>query len=64
MGVNKKTSFSVISILIKRLLYLTSQKPARVEPLGVATQRMLGNGSKPAISVGDFTGHSYVQLHP
>lgn len=61
---NKKTLFYVISILIKRLLYLTSQKLGRVKPPGVGTQHLLGNGSKPAISVGDITGHSYVQSHP
>lgn len=53
-----------MSILIKRLHYLPSQKLGRVVPLGVGTERMLGNGSKPAISVGAITRHSYVQSNP
>lgn len=35
-----------MSILIKRLHYLPSQKPGRVAPLDVGTQCTLGNGSK------------------
>lgn len=53
-----------MSILIKRLHYLPSQKPGRVVPLGVGTERMLGNCSNPAISVGAITRHSYVHSNP
>lgn len=53
-----------MSILIKRLHYLPSQKPGRVAPLDVGTECTLGNGSKPAISLGAITGHPYVQSKP
>lgn len=52
-----------MSILIKRLHYLPSQKPGRVAP-DVGTECTLGNGSKPAISLGAITGHPYVQSKP